>query len=251
MLKIITTVALALLTSISVCAQPVEWVFDLETKQVIIDNSRDNQARPIASLSKLMTAMVALDYSQDLSRELKIDRRVGTRLPATHYTRFDLMHALLVHSDNSAAETLAADYPGGREAFVTAMNLKAQTLGMLNTHFDDPSGLSRLNVSTAPEVGIMLQATHTYSLITSISTLKQARIPTKKNRFVEFFNTNHAVLSRFSNIELSKTGFTNPAGFCMGLIVTRSQRQFAIVVLGEPTKIKRAATIDKIMRQLS
>jgi len=249
MFRLIAVFVTSFLLCLGASSQPVEWVFDLDSQQVVV-NSGDDRVRPIASLSKLMTAMVTLDDSQDLERELLIDRKVGTALPAKQYTRYELLHALLVHSDNSAAETLAADYPGGRSAFMTAMNNKAMALGMFNTNFDDPSGLSPLNVSTASEVGKMLQATQAYHLIKSISTLKQTRIPTKKNRFVEFFNTNHAVLSRFDNIEISKTGFTNPAGFCMGLIVSRSQRQFIIVVLGEVSKVKRTATINKIMRQL-
>jgi D-alanyl-D-alanine endopeptidase (penicillin-binding protein 7) len=130
------------------------------------------------------------------------------------------------------------------------MNDLAQELGMTNTSFDDPTGLSRNNVSTPNEVGRMLLAANSYELIRSISTQTQTTVHVPRSRNIGLTNTNFNILSKFKDIVVSKTGFTNPAGFCLGLVVNRGYRDVVIVVLGEPTQQKRAATVDRIMRTL-
>jgi D-alanyl-D-alanine endopeptidase (penicillin-binding protein 7) len=232
-------------------ATPASLVYDASNNR-IVSQQGDNTPRPIASLSKIMTAMIVLDSNVLMDETIKINRRVGSRLPQRDYSRLELLHALLVKSDNAAAETLAEYHPGGRSAFMLAMNLKAQELGLPQTQFHDPSGLSVFNVSTAYEVGVMLKAANHYELIRNISTLKQVHLETqKKKRQISFFNTNYNVLSQFKDIAVSKTGFTNPAGFCMGLILNRQGQEFVVVVLGEKNKHQRAVTINRIMRELS
>jgi D-alanyl-D-alanine endopeptidase (penicillin-binding protein 7) len=229
--------------------KPAAWVYDAQNKEVIAGTDA-NIVRPIASLTKLMTAMVVLDSTDKLEEPLLIIRKVSTALPFSHYTRLELLNAMLVKSDNAAAETLAENYPGGRTAFLLAMNDLAQELGMTNTSFDDPTGLSRNNVSTPNEVGRMLLAANSYELIRSISTQTQTTVHVPRSRNIGLTNTNFNILSKFKDIVVSKTGFTNPAGFCLGLVVNRGYRDVVIVVLGEPTQQKRAATVDRIMRTL-
>jgi D-alanyl-D-alanine endopeptidase (penicillin-binding protein 7) len=121
-----------------------------------------------------MTALVALDTGYALERPVPLNRRWSTVLPARSYTRGELMTAMLVRSDNDAAETLAADYPGGRTAFLEAMNLKADLLGMPHANFSDASGLDNRNVTTLIGVKRLLLASAEYPLIRDISVQKQA-----------------------------------------------------------------------------
>jgi D-alanyl-D-alanine endopeptidase (penicillin-binding protein 7) len=135
---------------------------------------------------------------------------------------------------------------------MSAMNLKAADLNLPNTKFIDPSGLSVFNVSTPREVGAMFKAANQYELIRSISTLKEVQLlAQKKKRPVTFVNTNFNILSQFKDIVVSKTGFTNPAGFCMGVILNRQGHEFIVVVLGEKNKEQRAATVNRLMNKLS
>ena len=244
--------ALLVLFSLSVYATPATLVYDLSSGQ-IVSQQGDNTQRPIASLSKIMTAMVVLDSTASLSERLTINnRRAATQLPRREYSRLDLLHAMLVRSDNAAAETLAENHPGGRSVFMSAMNSKAVELNMPNTQFNDPSGLSVFNVSTPQEVKEMFKAALQYDLIRSISTLKEVQLPAqKKQRAISLFNTNFTTLSQFKDIVVSKTGFTNPAGFCMGLILNRQGHEFIVIVLGEKNKAQRAATVNRLMNALS
>jgi D-alanyl-D-alanine endopeptidase (penicillin-binding protein 7) len=244
-------VVIALL-SLSAQAIPATLVYDLSDNRIVSQQGDDAQ-RPIASLSKIMTAMVVLDSTAPLHETLAINnRRATTHLPQSEYSRLELLHAMLVRSDNAAAETLAENHPGGRSVFMLAMNLKAAELNLPHTQFNDPSGLSVFNISTPSEVGAMFKAANQYELIRSITTLKEVQLPAlKKKRAVSFVNTNFNTLTQFKDIVVSKTGFTNPAGFCMGLILNRQGHEFVVVVLGEKNKLQRAATVARIMRNLS
>lgn len=237
----------------SVCsnASPATLVIDISNNQ-IIDKTGEDIQRPIASLTKLMTAIVVLNSEQSLTELVKINRQLGTSLPQKNYSRLELLHAMLVRSDNSAAETLAENYPGGRSAFVRAMNSRAQDLGLYNTRFIDPSGLGVFNVSTLSDISMLLQEANRHELIRSISTLKEIRLPTeRKNQFVNLFNTNYAILSQIGDIILSKTGYTIPAGFCLAMILNRSGRDIVVVVLGEKNKQQRFDTVSRIIKTLS
>lgn len=211
---------------------------------------RESITRPIASVTKIMTAMVALDYDKDLQRTLKLDGRVGSVLPKQTYNRWQLLQAMLVRSDNAAAETLANDYPGGRSAFIAAMNAQAQEWGMKNTRFEDPTGLSANNISTATEVVSMMEAASGYWIIQEVTTRKQIAVEAqfkKRIRTVNLKNTNSPLLFEFDNIIVSKTGFTSRAGFCLGLVVDQQRQRYIIVVLGSQTKQDRKRTVEKVM----
>ena len=206
--------------------------------------------RPIASVSKIMTAMITLDYDKDLSRTLKLSKKADTHLPQQTYNRWQLLQAMLVRSDNAAAETLAEDYPGGRSAFIARMNAQAQQWGMTQTRFEDPTGLSANNISTVADIAEMMEASAGYWLIRETSTRKQIAVETqfkKRIRTVSLNNTNTPLLFEFDNIIVSKTGLTSKAGWCVGLVVEQRKNQYVIVVLGAKTKQDRIRTVEKIM----
>ena len=229
--------------------EPSVWVYNA-TRDRVEYAYNSEQVRPIASVTKIMTAMVALDYDKDLSRTLKLSTRVGSNLPRQTYNRWQLLQAMLVRSDNAAAETLAADYPGGRDAFIAKMNSQAQQWGMKNTRFEDPTGLSPNNISSVDDVANMMETSAGYWLIQEVTTRKQIAVETqfkKKIKTVSLNNTNSPLLFEFDNIIVSKTGLTSKAGWCLGLVVEQKKQQFVIVVLGEPSKQQRIKTIQKIM----
>jgi len=216
--------------------------------QIVIE--RNDEVRSIASITKLMTAIVSLDHNTDLTKRLKLSTRVRGQLPVNTYTREELFHAMLIRSDNDAAETLAADYPGGRPAFIKAMNKKAHELKMPWARFDDPSGLISSNVTTAEGVKILLQASSMYPLIREISVKKQALFDQrfkKKIRKIVLPNTNSPMLLEFDSIVITKTGLTNPAGWCLGLVVEKNQQRYIVVILGARNKLERLKIAKEIM----
>ncbi len=227
-------------------------VYDTQTQAIAYTVNPDQQ-RPMASITKLMTAMVALDSDWNLDRRVMLDPRVGSHLPRQTYTRRELLMAMLVKSDNGAAETLAQDYPGGRESFLAEMNARARRTGMWQTNYDDASGLSRLNVSTARDLAILVTAANSYEFIRDVSVRTQISVETgrKKPRKIALSNTNTTALTKFKNILVSKTGFTAPAGFCMAIMVEDNQRRYAVIVLGAVDKIKRLTAVsDAISKHL-
>ena len=233
-----------------------------DTLSVMVTNVTDNtitrsqnidQIRPLASMTKLMTAMVALDYDHDMNRKLTLSRAAGSKMPKVEYTRGELFHMLLIKSDNAAAETLANDYPGGRQKFIQDMNVRAMMLQMYSTSFDDPSGLSPKNVSTASDVTQMVIAASNFGEIRDISTKKTATIEvseTKRSRVTILHNTNTAILSQVQGVQVSKTGFTNPAGFCVAILVHKQNgdREYheVIVVMGARNPSQRVDAVKKV-----
>jgi len=209
------------------------------TDGTVVRGQNIDQIRALASMTKLMTAMVALDHDINMQRKLYLSSKAGSRMPKREYTRGELFHMLLIKSDNAAAETLAADYPGGRERFIRDMNIRAEMMGMYSTHFDDPSGLSSGNLSTASDVTQMLIASAYYPDIREISTKKSAAILTqvkRKNRVVVLHNTNTAILS---------------AGFCVAILVEKSKGDNvyyeAIVVMGARNSAQRVDAVKRVV----
>jgi len=197
------------------------------SKNKIEYNSKISDVRPLASITKLMTAMVSLDYDSDLNRMVELKPLASTSLPKRKYSRNDLFHAMLIRSDNGAAETIASDYPGGRKKFIEAMNRKALQIGMLSTYFKDPTGLSVQNTSTAIDITNMVIASSYYSVIRETSIKKQAYFETmykKRIRTIMLKNTNQPLLFEFDQIIITKTGFTNPAGWCVALMVEKKEK---------------------------
>jgi D-alanyl-D-alanine endopeptidase (penicillin-binding protein 7) len=226
---------------------------DLE-KDAIIKGQNIEKVRGLASITKLMTAIVALDYTTDMDKVLKLSSREGSRLPRREYTRGELFHAMLIKSDNAAAETIAADYPGGRDRFISAMNERATLMGLKHTHFNDPTGLNVGNVSTAEDVSHLVVGAAFYPMIRNISTKKETTIliqVKRKDLPVVLSNTNKVLLREFDSILLSKTGFTNPAGFCVAILVEQpvndQTHHQVIVVMGAKNTAQRVDTVKRMM----
>ena len=167
-----------LLVSLNVLAQPSVLHYDIN-KDKYLHSKNINQTRPIASITKLMTAMVVLDSNPNLHEKLSLSKKVKSSLPRQQFSRIDLLNAMLVKSDNGAAETLAENYPGGRKVFIDEMNRHAFSYGMISTRFDDPTGLSSSNQSTAIDVATMVNKAGSYKLIRAISVQKQIIIYAK------------------------------------------------------------------------
>ena len=229
--------------------EPSVWLYNQTQDQVVVERNA-YQIRPFASITKLMTAMIVIDQDWNWERRLQLSKSVGSRLPTGRYTRGELLRALLVNSDNAAAETFAADYPGGRSAFLQAMNQRAWNLGMYSTQFRDPSGLSSGNVSNAGDLGTMIRAAGEYSIIRDISTQSHVAVETrsrKRTRIMELNNTNGRALGMIDNVRVGKTGFTNPAGFCMALQVQQQGEVYLVVVLGAKNSAKRLDLVKNLL----
>jgi len=223
-------------------------LYNISRNRVEMTRNAD-QVRSIASITKIMTAMITLDYDIDLSRKLMLSKRVHSYLPKQLYTREQLIKAMLIKSDNAAAETLAEDYPGGRSAFVARMNLQARIWDMNNTSFVDPSGLGVFNVSTARDVADLMQTAMGYWLIREVSGQKQIAFETKyakKIRTINLAHTSGPLLFTFDSVLVSKTGLTTAAGWCVGMVVEQNRQQYVIVVLGAKNKQQRLDTVKDI-----
>jgi serine-type D-Ala-D-Ala endopeptidase (penicillin-binding protein 7) len=184
----------------------------------IIQGSNMDQVRSIASISKLLTVMVVLDQNQDLDQTID------------GITRGELIEMALVKSDNRAAEMLCSDYPGGKTYCVNAMNKKARWLGMENSNFVEPTGLSIMNVSTARDLIKLVQAASTYPEINQAADTSEVKIKIRK-KWLVFRNTNPIIGKRHKFI-VSKTGFINAAGGCIVLMLDTDIGKRIVVVLG-------------------
>jgi len=204
---------------------------------------------PIASISKLMTAMVVIDSEQALDPRIAIKKQdvdrlrySSSRLPVgTQWSRHELLRIMLVSSDNRAAFALARTHQWGKAVFVYEMNQKAFRLGMVNTQFIEPSGLSHRNLSTVRDLAKMVWLAHQYDLIRQLTTLKTSQIPFNRsdNKTIQFRNTNLLLFRKGWRIGLSKTSFIHEAGYCLVLQVNIADRDL-IVVLLKSTQSKRA-----------
>lgn len=224
---------------ISVSAQanraPSTVIYDVKNDTVIQGNNL-NVTRPIASLTKIMTALVAIQHDANLDRAVRVPSH--SRLPAGTVTRRDLFSAMLVRSDNAAATALAADFPGGVNEFVKAMNRRARELGMTSTRFMDASGLSAGNIATVGDIIIMLLRASREPDIAELSILPRLEYQ-RKNYTVVLENTNRFLLADHDQIRLSKTGYTRSAGWSVGMVLQHHERRFVVVILGAATKEER------------
>jgi D-alanyl-D-alanine endopeptidase (penicillin-binding protein 7) len=230
--------------------EPSILLYDNTTNTVVVAE-RTQQVRPMASITKVMTAMTYLDLGLDLNVKVEVHKGVsGVLLKKQQYSRKELLTAMLVRSDNSAAETLAREHPGGRSAFMTAMNAKAQQLGMTHSHFDDPSGLSQKNVGTALDIMTMIKAAITIDVIRQTSVIQRTEIVVKERKKpvkIVIQNTNIGLLETFNSIVLSKTGLTTPAGWCVSLVLEEQHRQYILIVLGASSKDARTKTVERVI----
>jgi len=221
-----------------------KFVYDVSTNQIVLDCESET-IRPIASVTKLMTALVVLDSEQNMLE--KLNYKGYSRRNLSREEVFDLM---LVRSDNRAAETLARNYPGGREHFIREMNLKALSLGMTTTRYDDPSGISSNNISTARDLTRLLVHMYSYDKIKNITSKASYSVDVeskrKKHKTLIVKNTNVNLLSEFNEIKISKTGTTLAAGKCLAMFISRNGHNYTVIILGE----RNRKTIENVSRKI-
>ncbi|WP_349917962.1 D-alanyl-D-alanine endopeptidase [Aeromonas veronii] len=219
----------------------------------ILSERNANRVMPIASITKLMTALVVLDGNQRLNETLTVtmddvDRLKGTgsRLAVgSRLSRADMLHIALMSSENRAASALGRHYPGGRRAFIEAMNAKARMLGMWSTHFSDSTGLNPHNVSSAHDLAKLVAAASTYPLIRQYTSTDQRLIRNGK-RQMHYRNSNSLVREGSWPILVSKTGYIREAGRCLVMETKVSQEPVIMVLLHADTPGARVADAKRI-----
>jgi D-alanyl-D-alanine endopeptidase (penicillin-binding protein 7) len=234
-------------------------VIDQDSGEVLYSKNTDEVA-PIASITKLMTAIVIIDSGVPLLETITVDKRdidrykgsrsklrVGTKL-----MRAEALKLALMASENRAAAALARTYPGGKEAFVDAMNAKAFELGMLNSRFVDSTGLRPENVSTAHDLALLVAAAHSYPMIRDYTTAPSFAVesPGRRGRttVLHFVNSNRLVRSSRWEIGLSKTGYISEAGRCLVMQSRIAGRPLIIVLLDSWGKLTRIGDANRIRR---
>lgn len=231
------------------------YLFD-HTNNKIIYGKNSLVVAPIASVTKLMTAMVLFDANLDLSEPITISEADFDTIKNSHSKLFsgfrirrgDAILLMLMSSDNRAANALARHYPTGKEGFVRDMNAKAKQLGMTSTNFEDPAGLSAGNISNARDLAIMVTTANNYPKIREFSTTQNAEV-----RFLDktlnFVNTNPKVRSgdnKLMQIVLSKTGYIRESGYCLVMTALINSRPFTIVLMDASSRSARLHDITNI-----
>ena len=237
-------------------------VIDAETGEAIYEKNADT-ARPMASITKLMTAMVVLDSGLDMREEITLDpedfvgpKRASSRLKSgDRMNRAELLLMALMKSENPAAKSLARNYPGGYSAFMRAMNRKAQDLGMTTAFFGDPTGLDKRNVASSNDLVKMVRAAGNYDVIRRFSTTKSYDFfvanYSSGNRVYKANNTSSLVRSGNYPIGISKTGFINEAGRCVVMETRVNNRPAIIVILGANSSATRWGDAKNILSSLA
>jgi D-alanyl-D-alanine endopeptidase (penicillin-binding protein 7) len=234
----------------------VALVLDQANSEVLFEKN-SNVALPIASITKMMTGLVVVEAKQDMDEVLTVtdedvDRekfsssrlKVGAQL-----TRANMLHIALMSSENRAASALGRNYPGGKPAFVEAMNAKARELGMTDTHYVDSNGLSKMNVASARDLAKLAMAAYQQPLLRQYSTDAKAVIETN-GRPMQFGTTNHLVASPDWTIGLQKTGFINEAGRCLMMQAVIEGRSVIMVFLDSKGKQSRTADAGRMRKWL-
>lgn len=234
----------------------VAYVMDQASMQPLFEKNAD-VALPIASVTKLMTAMVVVESHQDMNEVLEVtdddvDRekfstsrlKVGSRL-----TRDDMLHIALMASENRAASALGRNYPGGLPAFVAAMNAKAKSLGMTNTHYNDSTGLSKLNVASAHDLAKLVVAAYQHPIIREYSTDTKYLVEPSAHSTMQYGSSNpRLTLNKDWDLGLQKTGYINEAGHCLVLQTRIDGRPVVMVFLDSKGRYSHVADAMR-MRQ--
>jgi serine-type D-Ala-D-Ala endopeptidase (penicillin-binding protein 7) len=235
----------------------VALVLDEDTNEVLL--SKNSQAvLPIASITKLMTALVVTEAGLPLTETLTIsaedidtEKGSGSRLrPGTALTREEMLHLALMASENRAANALGRHYPGGMSAFVEAMNRKAHALGMAHTRYVEPTGLSSRNQSNATDLAILVKEANKHELIRRLSTSPEMQLDIGARRLAQFRNTNSLVRSGEWEIGLQKTGYIAEAGRCVVMHAQFAGRKLIMVLLDSAGKYSRVGDAERIRRWL-
>ncbi|HUK62215.1 MAG TPA: serine hydrolase [Dongiaceae bacterium] len=228
-------------------------VLDPATGQVLYEKNSSSTV-PIASLTKLMTAMVFLEQNPDLTRSVEVTR---TELTGGGHTRLrnkehvalgDLLHMSLMCSDNVATRVLARESGLSSDAFVSRMNQKAAELGLGGSRFVEPTGLDERNVSTAADVARMLKAAADIELFRQISTSRSYEFWSDRGLH-RVANTDRLLYNRQIQVLGGKTGFINEAGYCLATWIRTEGRDMIAVVLGAPTNATRFADCVRLVQK--
>jgi serine-type D-Ala-D-Ala endopeptidase (penicillin-binding protein 7) len=235
-------------------------VQDAETGEIVFGKNAEAVVS-IASITKLMTAMIILDRGLDLEEQITLTRQDAVAMKGSRsrlhtgltLSRGDLLLLALMASDNRAAAALGHSYPGGLEEFVDAMNAKAAVLDMHESRFVEPTGLSPANVSTAADLARLVRAAHEYPLIREYSTKDRVTLRAtmgKRTRSLSYGNTNGLVRSKHWDIELSKTGYISEAGRCLVMHVRLAEKDLIVVLLDSWGKHSRVGDANRIRKWL-
>jgi D-alanyl-D-alanine endopeptidase (penicillin-binding protein 7) len=232
------------------------YVANQATGEVLLERNATS-VLPIASITKLMTAMVVLDSGQSLSEDLHVSegdidtlKGTGSRLAlGTRLTREEMLQLALMSSENRAASALARHYPGGEQAFVAAMNIKARMLGLSDTRFHDSTGLTPSNVSSPRDLAKMVAAAASYPLIREFSTTPERYVEIG-SRQLRFGNTNALVKSPDWQIAVQKTGYISEAGRCLVMQAWMHQQPVVIVLLDSAGRYTRTADAQRVRKWL-
>lgn len=233
-------------------------VLDAEEGTAVYAKAAD-EVTPIASLTKLMTAMVVLDARQPLDEQLEVDMddfdyikgsRSRLRMGVT-LSREEMLRLALMSSENRAASSLGRHYPGGQLAFVAAMNDKARALGMTSTHYDDATGLSPKNVSTANDLARLVRAAADYPRIREFSTTPSHIVEVSSTgQTLGYRNSNALVKNDEWDIQLQKTGYIREAGRCVVMLANIASKPVVIVLLDSIGKLTRVADAQRVKHWL-
>jgi len=266
--RLLLSLVLTLSATLSLAATPDPSKLDLASVSVMIKDMdsgevlyqrNPDRVQPIASITKLMTGLVALDAGQSMKERIPIAVkdvpimrnvhsriRIGSKIP-----RGDALHIALMASENRAAATLGHSYPGGMEAFINNMNLTAKGLSMNSTRFIEPTGLSSENVSTAADLVRLLEVANLYPQIGEASSSSKKDVIFSKPRYIlAFFNTNTLVNKKSWSVQLSKTGYTDDAGRCLVMRTRIAGRNIGLVLLDSYGKRTHLADAQRIKRWL-
>ncbi len=232
----------------------VALVMDQETNEVVFAKNSE-AVLPIASLTKLMTAMVMVEAKLPLddvititSDDVDTEKNSSSRLAVgASLTRGELLHLALMSSENRAAHALGRTYPGGMPAFVVAMNAKARSLGMADTRYVDPTGLNSGNQSSAKDLAALVKAAYQQPLIRELSTSHEYAVRVG-SRQLQFHNTNSLVRNPAWDIGLQKTGYIVEAGRCLVMQAKMAGRKFIMVFLDSTGKYSRQADAERVRR---
>ena len=248
-----------LLTPLTVFATGSYALYDYDRDEFQVSSNVQEQ-RPIASITKLFTAVMIDRSGVDLDEKVKVTGRSGGKVPrGTMMTRYDLMKAMLISSDNRAAETLADSYPGGFNRFIKDANEYTQAIGLVNTRIVDSSGLLPGNVSTAQDLVKFLWRISENPVIRDLASERYATlnvpgktVKSKKKKArtrtvrINLHNTNPSLFV-FDNILISKTGFTNPAKRCVVMLMEKNQQKYGIAILGQPDVKARSKIANELI----
>ncbi len=229
-------------------------LFDHKTNK-IVEGQEVHTAFPIASITKVMTAYVVLETKLDLDEKIKV---VPLTVEQSHnlkngtmVTRRELLTLALIASDNKAARLLAESHPSGYSEFMAIMNSTAKSLNMNSTHFNDPSGLSVFNVSTAWDLHLLNRAVTKYSIFSDAAMSKTAnpQAETRVGKIYKFIIRNTSALAGEYDLLVGKTGFTNAARWCISMQVRSAGTAFDVIILGSPNKQVRNELAKSLIKQ--